>query len=116
MTALLINPVSLFSSSNGKSERMQGHSHQEVTEIVQQVWEAHKGEGEGRVEIAAYNSVRRELFLTIAVSMSFDEQSSQIVLSGSQAGVDRAADELYARDIARKATDLPVWVPFHSSL
>jgi [acyl-carrier-protein] S-malonyltransferase len=30
--------------------------------------------------------------------------------------VDRAADELYAKDIAVKATDLPVWVPFHSSL
>ena len=66
-----------------------GHSHAEVMEVVDSI-STLSGKGTACVEVASFNS------------------SAQVVLSGSQDGILRAADILRERNIASHAADLPV--------
>lgn len=66
-----------------------GHSHAEVIEVVDSI-STLSGGGTACVEVASFNG------------------TSQVVLSGSQDGILRAADILRDRNIASHAADLPV--------
>lgn len=73
-----------------------GRNVDEVKRALAKVREKYKGNS-GMVEIASYNS------------------STQLVLSGSRAGVLRACEKLEDKQIAARAADLPVFAPFHCS-
>ena len=87
-----------------------GRNVDEVQRVLAKVREKYKGNS-GMVEIASYNSVsakRIRRLRSVSLTSVSAVQSTQLVLSGSRAGVLRACEKLEDKQIAARAADLPV--------